>query len=116
MPPAEDSPIDALVQLLDAELDCVRKAEFDRLDGFTGRKEALLQALTSGPAPDASKLARLRQKARRNAEALDAARLGLQAARRRIAELVQSARPETYGADGRRLGLTPASSRIERRA
>lgn len=116
MEPAETAPLVALEALLDVEMAAVRHANFTGLDGLSTRKEALLAELVEGPAPAAAALDRLRQKARRNAAALLAARRGLRAARRRIAELQTAESPETYGPDGRRTGLGPTAGQLEHRA
>jgi hypothetical protein len=112
----EDHPISALEELLDTEITAIQSADFTGLDAFADRKEALLAALTSGPAPEPRAIERLRAKARRNAAALDAAGRGLRAAGRRMAELARAGRPETYDAGGRRKGLAPATGKLEHRA
>lgn len=109
-------PLAELEALLDREAAAVRCADFTGLEGLATRKQALIDALAGEPAPEEQALDRLRQKAARNASALEAARQGLRAARRRILELRQADRPETYDSAGRRQGLSPASGAVEKRA
>lgn len=114
---SEDTPpIVALEVLLEDEVETLRRADFATLSHLIARKEALLEALGSGPPPGPAALDRLRRKAERNGQLLLAARRGLHAARRRIAELAQAARPETYDATGQRQGLAPPAGSLEHRA
>ena len=112
----EAKPIAALETLLDTEMQAIRRADFSGIARFAERKEALLSALTSAPAPAPEALERLRRKARRNASALEAVGQGLRAAARRLGELAGAATPETYDAEGRRTGLGPSATRLEHRA
>lgn len=116
METAEIDPLSALEDLLSTEAEAARRADFGSLAELAARKEALLEALLAGPAPEPGRLEALRHKARRTAAVLQAARRGLRAARRRIAELQKAGDPETYAADGRRQGLEPAQGTLERRA
>ncbi|WP_127901258.1 flagellar biosynthesis protein FlgN [Solirhodobacter olei] len=113
---AAEGPMQALSDLLESEMDLIRRADFPGLDGVAERKEALLAALLAGPAPAPEALERLRNQALRNAGALEAARQGLRAAARRLAEIAGSTRPQTYDAEGRRNGLAPGAGQLERRA
>ena len=110
------SSLHALMALLDAEVDVLRRFDFSDLDAIARRKADLLDALVAAPPPDPIALERLRACARRNAILLQAAGRGVRSARRRMAELRRAVAPETYDARGHRYGLGPAAGTIERRS
>lgn len=94
-----------LETLLDEVGLAVRKADFAALGALAPHLEAALakvEAVRIGPAqlPD---LARLKAKSAQNAALLDAARRGMQAARRRVSDAQGAARGlQTYDIRGRR--------------
>jgi flagellar biosynthesis/type III secretory pathway chaperone len=110
------SPLNALVALLEAEVEALRRFDFSDLDAIAMRKADLLDALMAAQPPDPKALERLRASAWRNGILLQAAGRGIRSARRRLAELRRASAPETYDALGHRNGLGPATGMIERRA
>lgn len=106
-----DSPIEAL---MDQVHDAILTANFSALATLSPALEAALEALPAGNQPTA--LARLRQKAERNAACAQAAGRGVRAAIRRLAEVQQNTSGlMTYDEKGnraRRNALTELTRRL----
>jgi hypothetical protein len=83
---------------------------------LTDLEAAMVPPPAAGTAATGERLARLRQKAERNAVCLKAAARGLRSARRRIAEVRAAATGlSAYDAQGQRLDAAAAAARISRR-
>jgi hypothetical protein len=92
----------SLTGLLERMHIAVRQADFTALPALIIETEALLNTLTLS---DAATLARLKEKARRNAACLTAAARGVRSARRRLDEVRNGTGLVTYDDAGNRKGL-----------
>lgn len=93
---------DRIVALLDVMHQEIRSARFENLDAYSGALETILEDLRQ---LEPVSFARIRRLAQRNAACLEAAALGLRAARRRLAEIAAAGRSDTYDRCGMRSAL-----------
>lgn len=102
----------ALEDLLDRARDAIIVGNFADLAAFTLEVEAL----TGGfPALDRQSADRLKQKARRNAQLLQAAARGVRAAQSRFGEIIAGPTLTTYDSRGRKEAIAPLSSLAAKR-
>lgn len=107
---------DALEDHLDHERKMILSGQIDGLLRAAPEKERLLARLP-GAAENDAVLERLRRKAARNQELLQAAARGLKSAARRVETLKSPASPlRTYGRDGAAADLSRAPRGVNRQA
>lgn len=107
---------DALEDLLDHERKLILSGRIDGLLRARHEKERLLMRLPNAGESDET-LKKLRRKADRNQELLQAAARGIKSAARRVDTLrTPPAALRTYGRDGAATALTTTASGIDRQA
>jgi hypothetical protein len=113
-----ESDIAALIALMAAEAEAVRRGALSDLGALAARKAGLLEALPAlAGRARAEDLARIRTAAEANGRLLSAALRGVEAARARLAAIRGAAvRLDTYDSAGRGQTVSFVGSTVERRA
>ena len=113
-----ESTVEDLNILLDAEREALLKGDLEKLNSLLVPKEALIDAMNGALQTDLQGMQVLERKVQRNQLLLDGALEGIRAVAARMARLQEvKGALETYGADGKKrdIQLAPDSS-VERRA
>lgn len=110
--------LDALEDLLDAERGVIRNGDLEGISRMADLKEALLRDVAATPDLPRAQLDRLRMKADRNQQLLQAAAQGVRAAMRRLDAIRRAQKPlNTYGPNGLREPLAgQRGGSVEKRA
>lgn len=106
---------ETLLGILEEEYRILTGGNYDRLADLVARKEAIDAASFDVSGADPRLLDRIRVAARRNAELLEAARRGMDGARRTIREARMGATQQTYARDGARKPLSAPLGQLERK-
>lgn len=117
-PKSQETGIDALNTLLDAERAALLKGDLESIADLLPAKEALIGDMNDAPPDDIAAVQALGGKVRRNQLLLDGALEGIRAAVSRMSAMRDiRAGLETYGADGQKHRIvTETDSSVEKRA
>ena len=108
------NPDETLETALDATHDALVEGRFEALPALTELTESLFSLLDRKS--DAATLARIKQKAARNAECLKAATRGMKAARQRLKDVTSATTSlGTYDREGRRDALPDPQGQLRQR-
>ncbi|WP_413864924.1 hypothetical protein [Albidovulum sp.] len=113
-----ESAVGALIALLTAEAEAVRRGALSDLGALAARKAGLLESLPAlAGRARAEDLVRIRTAAEANGRLLSAALRGVESARARLASIRGAAvRLDTYDSAGRGQTVSFVGSTVERRA
>jgi flagellar biosynthesis/type III secretory pathway chaperone len=108
---------DGIMELLDRECDALKRADFAALGSLAEEKERLIARLADAPPAAPEMLARLREKAERNARLLQAVQRGLDSAAATLRRMRAPAEAlDTYTQTGQRTRIGATQGSLTRRA
>ncbi|MFC7702621.1 hypothetical protein ACFQXB_00250 [Plastorhodobacter daqingensis] len=111
------NPVELLADLLGEERRILLEGRLGQLADLVRRKQAALERLQAGRAPDEEVLAQLRALAQANLGLLEAAAEGVAAGQRRLAQLRSDVRGwRSYDSQGHRSAVGQVARRLEHKA